>query len=146
MKTCKDGSRRGCKVVRIIGMVIAGLIFAVLFALAFGFIVQYLWNWLMPGLFGLKTITFLQAFVLIILSKILFSGIGHSRGRHGENGRHGHCSGRFHHHLSSDFSHDDWKHFHQFWKEEGKSVFSNYIKRMEKDCGTSSSDKDNSLK
>ena len=31
-----------------------------------------LWNWLIPPIFGLTTITFKQAFGLIILSSILF--------------------------------------------------------------------------
>jgi hypothetical protein len=40
----------------------------------FGFVVMWLWNWLMPTLFGLRAITFWQAFGLLILSKILLSG------------------------------------------------------------------------
>ena len=32
----------------------------------------YLWNWLMPEIFGLKAITFWQAFGLSLLSGILF--------------------------------------------------------------------------
>lgn len=32
----------------------------------------FLWNWLMPEIFGLKTITFLQAWGLLFLSGILF--------------------------------------------------------------------------
>lgn len=32
----------------------------------------FLWNWLMPELFGLKVITFWQAFGLNILATILF--------------------------------------------------------------------------
>jgi len=34
--------------------------------------VMLLWNWLIPIIFGLKTITFIQAGGLLILSKILF--------------------------------------------------------------------------
>lgn len=33
---------------------------------------QFLWNWLMPDLFNLPTISFFQAFGLLILSNILF--------------------------------------------------------------------------
>jgi hypothetical protein len=36
----------------------------------------------MPLLFGIKTIDYLQAIGLLILSKILFSGIGMRRGSH----------------------------------------------------------------
>ena len=61
----------------------------VLVALAltvFGFVTEHLWNWLMPVIFGLKTITFLQALGLVVLSKILLGGIhkhGHGGGPRG---------------------------------------------------------------
>ena len=48
--------------------------------LAFGFVTMNLWNWLMPAILGLKTITFVQALGLVVLSKILFGGF---HGRHG---------------------------------------------------------------
>jgi hypothetical protein len=40
----------------------------------FGFVTMQLWNWLMPAIFGLRTISFLQAVGLVLLSKILLSG------------------------------------------------------------------------
>ena len=40
----------------------------------FGFVTMQLWNWLMPTLFGLRTISFLQAIGLVLLSKILLGG------------------------------------------------------------------------
>jgi len=33
---------------------------------------QLLWNWLMPDIFGIKTITFWQALGVFLLSSILF--------------------------------------------------------------------------
>ena len=36
--------------------------------------VHGLWNWLMPAIFGLHAITYLQAFGLLVLSWILFRG------------------------------------------------------------------------
>ncbi|HUM51307.1 MAG TPA: hypothetical protein PK431_05800 [Chitinophagales bacterium] len=53
------------------------------FVLLFGFITMNLWNWLIPALFHGPTITLLQAFGLLILSKILFGGF---RGRGGRFG------------------------------------------------------------
>ncbi len=41
-----------------------------------GGIVQYLWNWLLPPLFGLPQITFWQALGLLALCRILFGGMG----------------------------------------------------------------------
>ncbi len=46
----------------------------------FSFAVLWLWNHLMPVIFGLHAITFWQALGLLVLSKILFGGF---RGRPG---------------------------------------------------------------
>jgi hypothetical protein len=59
-----------------------GIGFGILFLGLFSLLVLLLWNWLMPAIFGLTTITFIQAFGLLILSKILFFGFhrgGHPR-------------------------------------------------------------------
>ena len=48
-----------------------------------GFVVERLWNWLVPGVFGWRSITFVQALGLLVLSKILFGGFH----RHGGGGR-----------------------------------------------------------
>jgi hypothetical protein len=42
----------------------------------FGFVTTHLWNYLMPGLFGLRTLTFWQAVGLIVLGRLLFGGFG----------------------------------------------------------------------
>jgi hypothetical protein len=39
-------------------------------------ILMLLWNWLMPGLFGLATIGYLKAFALWMISRILFDKHG----------------------------------------------------------------------
>jgi hypothetical protein len=59
-------------------------------SLVFGFITRELWNWLMPTLFGLHTITFWQAIGLFVLGKLLFGGF---HGHHGGGGRN-HWKGR----------------------------------------------------
>jgi hypothetical protein len=66
---------------------------AVLFAAVFGFVVQGLWNWLMPELFGWKAIGYWQAWGLIVLSKILF---GAFRGAGG-------CGGQWRHRMMERF-------------------------------------------
>lgn len=53
---------------------------AMLFLL--GFVVQGLWNWLMPAIFGLKTIGYWQSLGLILLGKLLFGGFSGGRGHH----------------------------------------------------------------
>ncbi len=35
-------------------------------------IIMWIWNWLMPGLFGLATIGYLKAYGLFILSRLFF--------------------------------------------------------------------------
>ena len=35
-------------------------------------VLMLVWNWLMPGLFGLQTIGYLKAFGMIIITSILF--------------------------------------------------------------------------
>ena len=44
-----------------------------------GAVVQLLWNWLLPPLFGWREITFWQALAVLALCRILFGGFG----RHG---------------------------------------------------------------
>jgi len=50
------------------------VLIAVLAGGIFSFVVMWLWNRLMPILFGLHVLSFWQALGLLILSKILFSG------------------------------------------------------------------------
>jgi hypothetical protein len=45
-----------------------------------GGVVMYLWNRLMPELFGVRQVTFWQAFGLLALCRILFGGLGGSGG------------------------------------------------------------------
>lgn len=47
-----------------------------LFAFLGGELVKYLWNWLVPSLFGLPQVTFWQALGLLALCRILFGGMG----------------------------------------------------------------------
>ncbi len=68
----------------IAGMVIGGLVLAVLFGFLFGWIVMYLWNYLMPVIFGLPVISFWQAWGLVVLSHILIKPGYGSHGHHGK--------------------------------------------------------------
>ncbi len=64
-----NGRRRG------VWIIFAFPFFLVFLAVA-GLAVMLLWNWLLPAVFGLKTITFLQAVGILILAKILFGTHG----------------------------------------------------------------------
>ncbi|MBN2093385.1 hypothetical protein JW964_27420 [candidate division KSB1 bacterium] len=63
-------------------MAIGGVIIAVFMAFLFGFVVMWLWNWLMPEIFGLPTITFWKAWGLVVLSHILFKSFPHNKEHH----------------------------------------------------------------
>lgn len=51
-----------------------GFVVGLLFGLLFGWVVMLLWNWLMPTIFGLTTITYWQGVGLLWLSAMLFKG------------------------------------------------------------------------
>ena len=57
-----------------------GIGFGILFLGLFSLLVFLLWNWLMPAIFGLTTISYLQALGLLVFSKILFFGFHRSYG------------------------------------------------------------------
>src|SRR5205814_9573188 len=59
---------------RMVKGLIFGIIFLGIFAAGFAAAVLHLWNWLMPALFGLHTITYWQAVGLLGPSRILFPG------------------------------------------------------------------------
>ncbi len=59
---------------KIVGMVAGGVVLGTGLAFLLGFVVEALWNWLMPGIFGLPQITYWQAWGLLILAHILFGG------------------------------------------------------------------------
>jgi hypothetical protein len=61
--------RRFLRVLKVVAIVIVAFT-------VFGFVTTHLWNYLMPGLFGLRTLTFWQAVGLIVLGRLLFGGFG----------------------------------------------------------------------
>lgn len=64
------------------------LVFGTLAAFLFGYIAMSLWNWLMPTVFGLKTLNYWQAFGLLILSWIFFGRFRVMHHGHGHRWRH----------------------------------------------------------
>jgi hypothetical protein len=64
-------------------------VFIALFIFVGGEIVQHLWNWLLPSLFGWPMLRFWQAVGLLVLARILFGNFG-PRGHRG-----GRCGGRW---------------------------------------------------
>jgi hypothetical protein len=73
-------------IVKVFGML---LLMTIVIA-GFGQAVLQLWNWLVPGIFGLRPITFWQAVGLLGLSWILFGGL-RGFGMHGGRRHRGKC-------------------------------------------------------
>lgn len=68
------------KALKITGFVVLKLAVITLYV----FVVMKLWNWLMPSIFGITTLTFWQTLGVLLLCKLLFLGSGWSyRRRHG---------------------------------------------------------------
>jgi len=82
------------RVMKIILMVLGGVAVGVVVAFLLGWVVMLLWNWLMPSIFGLPAIGFLQAWGLVLLAHILFKA-----GRHGPG-------------------HDGFCHPHSYWRDK----------------------------
>ncbi len=128
---CTDkGEKRGP---RFIGRVMGGIAMAVAFALVFGIFVHMLWNWLMPAIFNIATITWGQAIGLILLARMLFGSVGHPRREHrpfgmGKHGLHRlawpgcGCT------KEDAANHDveDWQHYDAWWNTEGREAFRKY--------------------
>ena len=57
------------------------LVFAVVAAVVLSVVVMGLWNWLMPTLFGSRSITLGQAFGVLVLARVLFGRLGGGPGR-----------------------------------------------------------------
>ncbi len=103
-------------------MMVFGMCFL---SLIFGYPLMLLWNWLMPVLFGLPAIAYLQAVGLFILGRLLF-GVFFP-----------HRPPMMHHDLHDADSDGcwskggwgKWKYYDSFWKEQGKAAFEEYVKK-----------------
>ncbi len=112
---------RGRSPGEIVALVILGIIGITGLAILFGFVILWLWNWLMPELFGLPTITYWQGVGLFILFKILLGGCSSS-------GSSKKCRDDRKHDSKSKFS--KWRYYDKFWKEEGDELYSQYVARQ----------------
>lgn len=105
-----------------------GILAGIAFALLFGYVIMWLWNWLMPDIFGLTTINYWQAVGILVLGKMIFGGLGdghHSKSNNRKSDKHFRKKMRAS--CKTDFS--KWKYYDQFWEVEGEQAFKNYIQR-----------------
>jgi uncharacterized membrane protein YraQ (UPF0718 family) len=128
------------KVLRIALMVIFGILMAGVFGLLIGYFAMLLWNWLMPAIFGLGLITYWQAVGLVILSKIIFSGIAPHHQKEKSKDR------SFHEWINCGRTPwqakreniGKWKHYHDFWKQEGKESYNAFVEKLKLEKGEKS--------
>lgn len=111
--------------IQIAGIIIFGAIAIAGLAILFGFVLMWLWNWLMPTLFGLSTVTYWQAVGLFILFKILLGGCGGGGSKNGRSKKEWKCDEQDK--PKKDFS--KWEHYDEFWKEEGDALYKQYLDR-----------------
>jgi hypothetical protein len=110
----------------IAGKIARGIVMGVAFALVFGIFARLLWNWLMPGVFGLREITYAQAIGMIVLARIIFG----AKGRPGFAGRPGHGPWAWDGPCSREEANGhikDWRRYDEWWESEGRESFRNYI-------------------
>lgn len=110
------------KVVKVIFIAILAVVFLLLFSYGF----MYLWNWLMPDVFGINKVTYWQAVGILVMTKIIFGGFGdHDSGKKKKKSKK--CRPRKSSQLKTDFT--KWKHYENFWKEEGEQAYNEYVAR-----------------
>lgn len=128
----KDYVTKGVKVL-FFAIFIIGVFFLV------GYILMQLWNWLMPELFGLTTITYWQAFGILILAKIIFGfGGGNGPGKKSKGPKKWDRNKKSCSSLRKDFT--EWKHYDEFWANEGENAFKEYVRRKNKGDGQDEKD------
>ncbi|MBN1881005.1 MAG: hypothetical protein JW885_02425 [Deltaproteobacteria bacterium] len=146
----KPSRSKRCRIAHKGAHVFFGMLAVVGFALLFGLVVMWLWNWLLPELFGIAAIGYWQAFGLVILARILFGGIlpgFHPKSKHRSpwppipprphdpdvNGGDiwGHMDRRSHR----------WWYYKKFWKDVGKTAFDEYMKQYEEKTPPTDDDK-----
>lgn len=109
------------KVIKIVGLVILGIIGITVLGLVFGILVRWLWNALMPVIFGLPEIGFWQAVGLVVLTHIFFGGHGHhyEHSRSRKSRRQDKEEDPFHLEMERDYR--------EFWREEGREAFREWM-------------------
>lgn len=127
MKNFFKHKMRGRSPGEIAGLIIFGIIAITGLAILFGFVIMWLWNWLMPGIFGLPALTYWQAVGLFILLKILLGGCG-SSGSSKSSSSSKKSDSSCKKDGKGDFS--KWKHYDKFWKEEGDAAYKEYLERI----------------
>jgi len=108
------------KVLKIVCYALLGIIGITLLALIFGIFVKWLWNGLMPVIFGLPEIGFWQAVGLVVLCHIFFGGDhSHHYERSGSKRKKKQPDSP----ERSPFQLEMEQDYAEFWRDEGREAF-----------------------
>lgn len=135
-----DEKKTAWNVLKMIGMVILGIAACVLM----GFVIMWLWNWLMPMIFGLAQVNYWQAVGIFILAKILFGFGGGSSSDHSEKKHKGTIRGEIGREIKKEFDKEfDKEHkkqedtssdnddydtmYEEWWESEGSKSFEKFF-------------------
>ncbi len=142
----EDKVNMAMKALKITGMVILGIGAAFLF----GLVIMWLWNELMPVIFGLPKVTYWQGIGLLILSSILFGRPGSSSSESKKKDKKGkgfikeqireeirkEFAKEFekeHGEESKETNSDYEKTYEEWWEVQGKESFEKYAKKGEEE-------------
>ena len=114
------------KILKILGVITLAVGVFILVA----YLIMWLWNWLMPELFSLPTIGFWQALGVFVLAKIIFGFGGGSQKNKGGSRHKKRFSSSYGSGCCTGNGFDKWKHYDQFWKEEGETAFESYLEKI----------------
>ncbi len=112
--------------IEIAGIIIFGAIAITGLAILFGYVIMWLWNWLMPEIFGLPSLTYWQAVGLFILLKVFLGGCGSSNSCKSKPSKNSNDDCKKD--SKTDFS--KWKYYDKFWKEEGDHQYKQFVERQ----------------
>lgn len=129
MELTETRSCPAAKVAKVAGLVVLGIIAAAALAIVFGLVVQWLWNQLMPPIFGLPEVSYWQAVGLVILAHILFGHHNHSHDGPKKSRRASICGGKAAttNKEENETFIKDWDSFREFWKDHGREAFTSWL-------------------
>ena len=103
---------------QILLMALLAIVGITVFGFIFGYIIMWLWNKLMPEIFGFTTITYWQGIGLFVLARILLGSFGSDNSNKVSSSK-----SKKHAAASAD---PDWNRYNAWWEKEGKNAFESY--------------------
>ena len=104
-------------IIKYLGLLLIGIAVVSLF----GVVLTFLWNWLMPELFGVQKISLVQGFGVFLLSKIIFGGFS------GESKKEGSEAKEINIEKSSIANKEYEDLYEKWWSEQGESLYEKYV-------------------